>query len=110
MKELTKPDRDTVKPLGMDLTSVTQRRRPGRGVGEKRLTQQELGRLDTIFENLQQVRKCLTQHGHLIINQSGSLLAPQAHQNLDQLVALLEDFLWVLNCAIARQGGMPRLV
>jgi hypothetical protein len=56
------------------------------------------------------VRKCLAQHGHLIINQSGSLLAPQAHQNLDQLVALIEDFLWVLNCAIARQGGMPRLV
>jgi hypothetical protein len=110
MKEPAKRERDPIRPLETDLTLAAQRRRPGRGIGEKRLTQQEIARLDTIFANLQEVRKCLAQHGHLIINQSGSLLAPQAHQNLDQLVALLEDFLWVLNCAIARQGGMPKLV
>jgi hypothetical protein len=110
MKELSKPETDAVKPLDTGLAAAAQRRRPGRGIGEKRLTQQELTRLNVIFENLQEVRKCLTQHGHPIINQSGSLLASQAHQNLDQLVALLEDFLWVLNCAIARQGGMPKLV
>ena len=69
-----------------------------------------LKRLETIFENIQRIRLFLAEHGHLIINQSGSLLTSQAHQNLDQLIKLMEDFQWILNCAIAKQGGTPQLV
>ncbi len=86
-----------------------QRRGPGRGVGEKRIIQERIDELDTLFHNLQQIRGFLSQQGHSIINESGSMLAPRSHQNLDQLLTLLEDFLWVLNCAIAKHGGQPKL-
>jgi len=85
-------------------------RRPGRGVGEKRLRREALERLETIFRELQLVRNFLQREGHQLINDSGSLLAAQAHRNLDLLVALLEDFLWTVNCAIARYGGTPKLI
>ena len=86
------------------------RRGPGRGIGEKRLKQQYLSRLNLLFKNLQQVHGFLIKEGHLIINESGSLLASQDHQNLKHLLNRIEDFLWVLNCAIARHGGIPRLI
>ena len=86
-----------------------QRRGPGRGIGEKRIIQERIDELNTLFHNLQQIHGFLTQQGHNIINESGSMLAPQSHQNLDQLLTLLEDFLWVLNCAIAKHGGQPKL-
>jgi len=86
------------------------RRRPGRGIGEKKLRRQTLERLETIFQELQLVRTFLAQEGHQLINDSGSLLAAQAHRNLDLLVALLEDFLWTLNCTIAQYGGTPKLI
>lgn len=92
-----------------ELPKPCTRRGPGRGIGQKRLTQQRLRQLNTIFSNLQQIRDFLDQQGHLIINESGSLLASQAHQDLDCLVQLLEDFLWILNCAIAKHGGNPKL-
>ena len=86
------------------------RPRPGRGVGEKRLRREALERLETIFQELQLVRNFLQREGHQLINDSGSLLAAQSHRNLDLLVALLEDFLWTVNCAIARHGGTPKLI
>lgn len=86
-----------------------KRRGPGRGIGEKRITLERIEALDTLFNNLQQVHNFLAEQGHLIINESGSLLASQSHQNLDQLLHLLEDFLWILNCAIAKIGGKPKL-
>ncbi len=84
-------------------------RGPGRGVGEKRIAQERIDELESIFSNLENLRHFLSQEGHIIINASGTLLASQSHQNLDQLLILLEDFLWVLNCAIAKKGGQPKL-
>jgi hypothetical protein len=87
-----------------------RRRGPGRGIGEKRITQERLTELDTLFHNLEQIHAFLVQEGHSIINESGSMLSSGSHQNLDQLLVLLEDFLWILNCAIAKNGGSPRLL
>jgi hypothetical protein len=100
---------EAIKPEKHLLQKPKRRRSPGRGIGEKRLTEEALQRLDTIFENLQIIRRFLKDEGHQIINDSGSLLTPQAHQNLDQMLLLLEDFLWILNCAIAKYGGKARL-
>ncbi len=86
-----------------------KRRGPGRGIGEKRITQQRLNELNTLFHNLKQVQTFLLQEGHIIINESGSILSSHSHQNLDKLLILLDDFLWTLNCAIAKNGGKPRL-
>lgn len=109
MTEREKSRVDTVPPKDLEELKLGHRRGPGRGVGQKRLTDQMLTRLDTLFQNLLQMRSFLLQEGHLLINESGSILAPQAHQNLDKLVSLLEDFLWILNCAIAKLGGIPQL-
>jgi hypothetical protein len=95
-------DREQLRPY-------PHRRGPGRGIGEKRIIQERIDELNTLFHNLQQIHRFLSEKGHSIINESGSLLASQSHQNLDQLLTFLEDFLWVLNCAIAKYGGQPKL-
>ena len=92
------------------LTKQRKRRGPGRGIGEKRITEDRLKELDTLFCNLEQIHSFLIQEGHTIINESGSMLSSGSHQNLDRMLKLLEDFLWVLNCAIAKNGGNPRLL
>ncbi len=94
----------------LGLKYMGPRRRPGRGIGEKRITKQVLSRLDTAFRDLRQMHEFLSKEGHLIINESGSLQTTQAHQNLNLLLELLEDFLWILNCTIGRHGGVPKLV
>ncbi len=94
----------------LGLSKMSPRRRPGRGIGEKRVTKHAISRLDTAFKDLRQVHEFLIKEGHLIINESGSLKASQAHMNLNLLLELLEDFLWILNCAISRHGGVPKLV
>ncbi len=109
MKELENNQIEEIKPEKHLLQKPKRRRSPGRGIGEKRLTDEALKRLDIIFENFQIIRRFLKDQGHQIINESGSLLTPQAHQNLDQMLLLLEDFLWILNCAIAKYGGKARL-
>ncbi|MFX0169913.1 MAG: hypothetical protein ACFE89_11235 [Candidatus Hodarchaeota archaeon] len=97
--------------LGQEKLFQTQRSRgPGRGIGEKRISKERVERLDTIFLALQDIHDYLSEHGHMIINESGSMLTSQSHQNLDQLLVLLEDFLWILNCAIAKNGGNPKIV
>lgn len=95
-----------VKPL----TKERNRRGPGRGIGEKRIAKERLDELDTLFHNLEEIHAFLIQEGHAIINESGSMLSSGSHQNLDRMLVLLEDFLWVLNCAIAKHGGSPRLL
>ncbi|MFX1564161.1 MAG: hypothetical protein ACFFDP_12725 [Promethearchaeota archaeon] len=100
---------EAASPLELEEIKLEQRRGPGRGIGQKRLTNQMLTRLDTLFQNLIQLRGFLLQDGHLIINESGSILAPQSHKNLDHLISLLEDFLWILNCSISKLGGTPQL-
>ncbi|MFW9831368.1 MAG: hypothetical protein ACFFD8_06295 [Candidatus Thorarchaeota archaeon] len=85
------------------------RRGPGRGVGEKRIYEERRDELKTLFSNLQQVQIFLNEEGHSIINESGSLLTSQSHENLDQLIALLDDFLWILNCALAKHGGDAKI-
>ncbi len=92
------------------LTKQRKRSGPGRGIGEKRITQERLGELNTLFQSLEQVHAFLIQEGHSIINESGSMLSSGSHQNLDRMLVLLEDFLWILNCAIAKHGGNPRLL
>ncbi len=92
------------------LSKPRKRRGPGRGIGEKRITQERLNELDTLFHNLEQIHAFLIQEGHSIINESGSMLSSGSHQNLDRMLVLLEDFLWILNCAIAKNGGNPRLL
>jgi hypothetical protein len=87
-----------------------KRRGPGRGIGEKRLTQERLAELASFFHNLEQIHAILVKEGHSIINESGSMLSSRSHQNLDQMLVLLEDFLWILNCALAKKGGNPRLL
>jgi hypothetical protein len=97
--------------LEKEKLSQTQKRRgPGRGIGEKRISRERIDRLDTLFLVLQDLHEYLSANGHTIINESGSLLSSQSHQNLDQLVSLLEDFLWIVNCAIAKNGGNPKIV
>ncbi len=91
-------------------TNQGRRRGPGRGIGEKRITQERLTELNQLFHNLEHIHTFLVQQGHSIINESGSMLSSGSHQNLDQLLMLLEDFLWILNCAIAKNGGTPRLL
>jgi hypothetical protein len=91
-------------------TKQRKRRGPGRGIGEKRITQERLSELTTLFQSLEQVHAFLIQEGHSIINESGSMLSSGSHQNLDRMLVLLEDFLWILNCAIAKHGGNPRLL
>jgi hypothetical protein len=109
MTESEKSHADTISHSDFKELKLGHRRGPGRGVGQKRLTNQMLERLDTLFQNLLQIRGFLLQEGHLLINESGSILAPQAHQNLDQLISLLEDFMWILNCSISKLGGIPQL-
>lgn len=92
------------------LTKQRKRRGPGRGIGEKRITQERLDELNTLFQSLEQVYAFLIQEGHSIINESGSMLSSGSHQSLDRMLVLLEDFLWILNCAIAKHGGTPRLL
>ena len=92
------------------LTKYRKRRGPGRGIGEKRITQERLNELNTLFQSLEQIHTFLIQEGHSIINESGSMLSSGSHQNLDRMLVLLEDFLWILNCAIAKHGGNPRLL
>ena len=100
-----------LEKLEQEKLSQTQKQRgPGRGIGEKRLTRERIDQLDTLFLILQDLHEYLSEYGHTIINDSGSLLSSQSHQNLDQLVALIEDFLWIVNCAIAKNGGNPKLV
>lgn len=86
-----------------------KRRGPGRGVGEKRISQERRDELNTLISNIQHIHVFLTSEGHSIINESGSLLTSQSHQNLDQLISLLDDFLWILNCALAKHGGKAKL-
>ncbi|MFX1563905.1 MAG: hypothetical protein ACFFDP_11440 [Promethearchaeota archaeon] len=109
MTESEKSRVDDSSSQNLKELKIGPRRGPGRGVGQKRLTDQALTRLDTLFQNLLQMRSFLLQEGHLLINESGSILASQAHKNLDQLISLLEDFMWVINCAIAKLGGLPQL-
>lgn len=92
------------------LKAKRKRRGPGRGIGEKRITQERLEMLKSLFQNLENIHKFLIQEGHSIINESGSMLSSGSHHNLDQMLLLLEDFLWTLNCAIAKNGGNPRLL
>ncbi len=94
----------------LGLSSIAPRRRPGRGIGEKRVTKQVLSRLDTAFRDLRQMQEFLAKEGHLIVNESGSIQTSQAHLNLNLMLELLEDFLWILNCTISRHGGIPKLV
>ncbi len=94
----------------LGLSSIGPRRRPGRGIGEKRITKQVLSRLETAFKDIRQIQEFLVKEGHLIINESGSMKASQAHMNLNLLLELLEDYLWIMNCAISRHGGIPKLV
>ncbi len=91
-------------------TKQRKRRGPGRGIGEKRIIQDRLSQLDTLFHNLELIQAFLIDEGHAIINESGSMLTSRSHQNLDRMLVLLEDFLWILNCAIAKNGGSPRLL
>jgi hypothetical protein len=104
-------DSPNASPL-LELTSgkLRKRRGPGRGIGEKRITRERLSELETLFQSLEQIHIYLIQEGHSIINESGSMLSSGSHQNLNQLLMLLEDFLWILNCAIANNGGVPRLL
>ena len=100
----------SISKLGTEKLPLPRKRRgPGRGIGQKRIVQERLETLDTIFDNIQEMYNFLSQQGHMIINESGSMLASQSHQNLDQLLKLLEDFLWVINCAIAKNGGQAKL-
>jgi hypothetical protein len=92
------------------LTQKPKCRGPGRGIGEKRISRERIDHLDTLFLVLQDLHEYLSENGHTIINESGSLLSSQSHQNLERLVSLLEDFLWIVNCAIAKNGGKPKLV
>jgi hypothetical protein len=102
---------DTTQLLEPEKLSKHRKRRgPGRGIGEKRITQERLDELNTLFRSLEQVHAFLIQEGHSIINESGSMLSSGSHQNLDRMLVLLEDFLWILNCAIAKHGGNPRLL
>ena len=110
MNDQYKSKSPTTKLEAEKLTVPRKRRGPGRGIGQKRILEERLKTLDTIFDNLRELHSFLTQQGHLIINESGSMLASHSHQNLDQLLELLEDFLWVLNCAIAKNGGQARLI
>ena len=101
----------TISRLGAEKLPLPRKRRgPGRGIGQKRIVQERLETLDTIFDNLQEMHNFLSQQGHMIINESGSMLASQSHQNLDQLLKHLEDFLWVINCTIAKNGGQAKLL
>ena len=110
MTESEKQPRSLPQVGQLGLKYMGPRRRPGRGIGEKRVTKQVLTRLDTVFTDLRQMYEFLKNEGHLIINESGSLQSSQAHQNLNLLLELLEDFLYILNCAIGRHGGVPKLV
>jgi hypothetical protein len=92
------------------LTQSQKRRGPGRGIGEKRISRERIDQLNTLFMVLQDIHEYLSEHGHTIINESGSLLSSQSHQDLDRLVLLIEDYLWIVNCAIAKNGGNPKLV
>lgn len=109
MKEYHESKEIVSKTEQTKIIQYRKHRGPGRGVGEKRIAQERLNELEAIFSNLEHTRQFLSQEGHTIINASGTLLASQSHQNLDQLLILLEDFLWVLNCAIAKKGGQPKL-
>ncbi|MFX1575713.1 MAG: hypothetical protein ACFFCF_00920 [Promethearchaeota archaeon] len=93
-----------------ELETKLKRRGPGRGIGEKRINQERLDMLKTLFQNLENIHRFLIQEGHSIINESGSILSSGSHDNLDQMLVLLEDFLWTLNCSIAKNGGDPRLL
>ena len=110
MKKLEQPPSELSKLKDKPLSAPSRYRGPGRGVGEKRISRELLTQLDNVFENIQITRRFLASEGHHIINESGSLVAPQAHKNLDQLITLLEDFLWILNCTIAKHGGKARLI
>ncbi|MFX1508717.1 MAG: hypothetical protein ACFFBR_00285 [Promethearchaeota archaeon] len=110
---MQEPHKQAKSPTILDReTDLKQGRRrgPGRGIGEKRITQERLTELNRLFHNLEHIHVFLVQEGHSIINESGSMLSSGSHQNLDQLLRLLEDFLWILNCAIAKNGGTPRLL
>jgi len=98
------------RPLDVGGGLLPPRPRCGRGIGEKRLAAQALARDVSLFEQVAAVRQFLRAEGHALIVASGTLLAADAHRNLDRLVELLEDFLWVVNTCIARDGGTPRLV
>lgn len=110
MKETYNPPNGPELLKSEKLVKLSKRRGPGRGIGEKRLTQERLNALSTLFHNLEQIHTVLVQEGHSIINESGSMLSSGSHQNLDQMLVLLEDFLWILNCALAKNGGNPRLL
>jgi|GEM_PF-3373240 len=110
---MNEPNESPTIPLTPDIDKLAKERRqrgPGRGIGEKRITQERLGELGALFQSLEQIHVFLLQEGHSIINESGSMLSSGSHQNLDQMLVLLEDFLWILNCAIANNGGVPRLL
>ncbi len=110
MKETYNPPNGPALLKSDKLVKQPKRRGPGRGIGEKRLTEERLNELSTLFHNLEHIHAILVQEGHSIINESGSMLSSGSHQNLDQMLVLLEDFLWILNCALAKNGGNPRLL
>lgn len=109
MNEHTELEAHLAKLEQEKLAQSQKRRGPGRGIGEKRISRERTDHLNTLFVVLQDVHDYLSEHGHTIINESGSLLSSQSHQDLDRLVLLIEDYLWVVNCAIAKNGGKPKL-
>ncbi|MFX1563781.1 MAG: hypothetical protein ACFFDP_10815 [Promethearchaeota archaeon] len=62
-----------------------QRRGPGRGVGQKRLVAERLAELDVFFFQFMGVHRFSGMEGYRIINESGTMVAAQIHQNLDDL-------------------------
>ncbi|MFX1317978.1 MAG: hypothetical protein ACFE9D_01015 [Promethearchaeota archaeon] len=110
MKETYNPSNGPMLLKSEKRVKQSKRRGPGRGIGEKRLTEERLNDLSALFHSLEQIHAILIQEGHSIINESGSMLSSGSHQNLDQMLLLLEDFLWTLNCALAKNGGNPRLL